>query len=323
MESFTSKSANKNSTDQLITINGNELSDGAPIPVVLEAGTESIGKLSIDQTIPGTTNGVQINAAIPTGDNNIGNMDIASLPVGNIGQKTMAASLSVVPASDITDLTYIGNVKTIDGGNATQGAKADAAVTDPTASACVIAALKGLLKQLQGTGSGGTPITVTRGTTTTVHNVIGPLVATGISTTGSPIVTGLTGHAFKAGDVVTVDKGFAAGSQTVLTVTSTTVTVGNNANADTTGLTMVLTSSVGAEIDCTGGNALSIHAEITGTGSWTFTLMGSPTSGGTFIAQEVNWVPVTRVALTASAGIVFPAHEKYNKIIATQNSGHA
>jgi hypothetical protein len=40
------------------------------------------------------------------------------------------------------------------------GAKADTAVTDPTTEASLIAALKGLLKQLQGDGSGSVPTTM-------------------------------------------------------------------------------------------------------------------------------------------------------------------
>ena len=40
------------------------------------------------------------------------------------------------------------------------GAIDDSAVTDPTANASMIAALKGLLKQLQGDGSGSAPITL-------------------------------------------------------------------------------------------------------------------------------------------------------------------
>lgn len=36
------------------------------------AGTNIIGKVGIDQTTPGTTNGVQVNAALPAGTNNIG-----------------------------------------------------------------------------------------------------------------------------------------------------------------------------------------------------------------------------------------------------------
>lgn len=52
-----------------------------------------------------------IVGALPAGDNNIGNVDIVSLPSGNIGQQAMAASVSVVPANNITDATYIGDIK--------------------------------------------------------------------------------------------------------------------------------------------------------------------------------------------------------------------
>lgn len=41
----------------------------------------------------------------------IGDVDILSLPAGNLDQQAMAASLSVVPASNITDATYIGDIK--------------------------------------------------------------------------------------------------------------------------------------------------------------------------------------------------------------------
>jgi len=52
-----------------------------------------------------------ISNALPAGDNNIGNVDIVTLPSGNLGMQAMAASLSIVPASDITDGTYIGDIK--------------------------------------------------------------------------------------------------------------------------------------------------------------------------------------------------------------------
>lgn len=44
----------------------------------LVASSAIIGKVGIDQTTPGTTNGVQVNAALPAGNNNIGDVDIAS-----------------------------------------------------------------------------------------------------------------------------------------------------------------------------------------------------------------------------------------------------
>jgi len=44
--------------------------------VGLSAGSNIIGKVSIDQTTPGTTNGVQVNAALPAGTNIIGKTGI-------------------------------------------------------------------------------------------------------------------------------------------------------------------------------------------------------------------------------------------------------
>lgn len=62
---------------------------------VLSAGSAIIGKVSIDQTTPGTTNGVQINAALPAGNNNIGDVDVASIVPGtgatNLGKAEDAA----------------------------------------------------------------------------------------------------------------------------------------------------------------------------------------------------------------------------------------
>lgn len=56
--------------------------DVVTLPAI-PAGTNIIGKVGIDQTTPGTTNGVQVNAALPAGNNNIGDVDIASaLPAG-------------------------------------------------------------------------------------------------------------------------------------------------------------------------------------------------------------------------------------------------
>lgn len=40
--------------------------------VGLNAGSNIVGKVGIDQTTPGTTNGVQVNAALPAGANTIG-----------------------------------------------------------------------------------------------------------------------------------------------------------------------------------------------------------------------------------------------------------
>lgn len=55
--------------------------------------------------------GISGDVLLRASDVNIGNVDIVSLPAGNLGQQAMAASLSTVPASNITDATYIGDIK--------------------------------------------------------------------------------------------------------------------------------------------------------------------------------------------------------------------
>lgn len=110
-----------------------------PWPVVATTGSAIIGKVGIDQTTPGTTNGVQVNAALPAGTNVIGHVITdtgsttavsnfpATQPVSgavtanqgtanatpwndnvaewggaatSLGQKTMGASVPVTIASD-------------------------------------------------------------------------------------------------------------------------------------------------------------------------------------------------------------------------------
>lgn len=63
--------------------------DASGSAVTVSAGSAIIGKVGIDQTTPGTTNGVQINAALPTGANAIGKLaanngvDIGDVTVNN------------------------------------------------------------------------------------------------------------------------------------------------------------------------------------------------------------------------------------------------
>lgn len=75
------------------------------------------------------------------------------------GIKKIADTVS----ADVTDRAarILGKITADDNAIAALGALAAAAVTDPTVSASVIALLKGLLKQLQGTGSGAAPVTLT------------------------------------------------------------------------------------------------------------------------------------------------------------------
>lgn len=71
----------------------------APGAAALPAGTNTIGKVQIDQSTPGTTNGVQVNAALPAGTNNIGsttgfvgyNETAGAVAIGAGGSNTLVA----------------------------------------------------------------------------------------------------------------------------------------------------------------------------------------------------------------------------------------
>ena len=65
----------------------------------LVAGTAIIGKIGIDQTTPGTTNGIQINAALPAGTNNIGDVDVLTLPATNTEGTALASLVRTVTVS--------------------------------------------------------------------------------------------------------------------------------------------------------------------------------------------------------------------------------
>jgi hypothetical protein len=63
----------------------------------LAAGTNIIGKVGIDQTTPGTTNGVQVNAALPAGTNLMGKVGIDQTTVGT----TNGVSLAQIGATTV------------------------------------------------------------------------------------------------------------------------------------------------------------------------------------------------------------------------------
>lgn len=69
--------------------------------VINDAGAAIIGKVGIDQTTPGTTNGVQVNAALPAGANVIGHVivDASGAVIGHV----------IVDSGTITAVTAITN----------------------------------------------------------------------------------------------------------------------------------------------------------------------------------------------------------------------
>lgn len=71
----------------------------------IPTGTNTIGKVGIDQTTPGTTNGVQVNAALPAGTNVLGKVSIDQTTPGTTNLVALAANQSV-------NLAQVGGVAT-------------------------------------------------------------------------------------------------------------------------------------------------------------------------------------------------------------------
>lgn len=79
--------------------------DGTGV-VGLAAGSAIVGKVAIDQTTPGTTNGVQVNAALPAGTNGI----------GNVGGKTVTVSSTPTLGGTAYGTNYsVGGIQTLTG----------------------------------------------------------------------------------------------------------------------------------------------------------------------------------------------------------------
>jgi hypothetical protein len=101
-------------------------SDQASIPVAatLQAGSAIAGKVGIDQTTPGTTNGVQVNAALPAGANSIGqvtanagtNLNTSALALEATqlaGNALTGAVNETAPATDIASSGLNGRLQRI------------------------------------------------------------------------------------------------------------------------------------------------------------------------------------------------------------------
>lgn len=102
-------------TGEAVTVTGGALSTsggGGGGTVTLGAGTAIAGKFGIDQTTPGTTNGVQVNAALPAGTNVIGKVSIDQTTPGTTNAvQTLSGSVAqIVPATSGGTTSYHANV---------------------------------------------------------------------------------------------------------------------------------------------------------------------------------------------------------------------
>lgn len=101
----------------------------------LGAGTALIGKVGIDQTTPGTTNGVQVNAALPAGTNVIGHT------ISDTGSTTAVTGTVTVSATNLsTNEAQINGVTPLMGNGVTgTGSQRVTIASDNTAIAVTAA----------------------------------------------------------------------------------------------------------------------------------------------------------------------------------------
>lgn len=90
------------------------------VQAAIPAGTNIIGKVGIDQTTPGTTNGVQVNAALPAGSNSIGVVG-ADPSKGGATPASVAINVSTATTTQLVALSgstkiYVTSFDVIAGG---------------------------------------------------------------------------------------------------------------------------------------------------------------------------------------------------------------
>jgi hypothetical protein len=94
----------------IVNADSSALPMGAATSAKQDTGNTSLS--SIDGKLPVLVDGkIPVDASVSIDSVDIGDVDIKEFPAGNLGQQLKAASLSVAPATDITDATYIGDVR--------------------------------------------------------------------------------------------------------------------------------------------------------------------------------------------------------------------
>ncbi len=86
---------------------------GGPLQPVVVVNPTGIGSptVAIDQSVPGVTNGVQVVAALPAGTNNIGDVDVLSLPAAVIaGMATLPAGVNNIGDVDVASIATGTNI---------------------------------------------------------------------------------------------------------------------------------------------------------------------------------------------------------------------
>jgi hypothetical protein len=192
--------------------------------VGVTAGSAIIGKVGIDQTTPGTTNGVQVNAALPAGANVIGGVTqsgtwninnvsgTVSLPTGAAtSAKQPALGTAGTASTDVITVQGIAGATAVkvDGSAVTQPVSGTVTANAGTGSFTVAQATASNLNAVvQGLGSAGTPsggiISVQGVVSGTAVNMQGTVAAYGQGTAGSPATGVLTVQGITNGTPISV-----------------------------------------------------------------------------------------------------------------------
>lgn len=115
----------------------------------LPAGTNILGRVGIDQTTPGTTNGVQINAAVPAGTNIIGRVGIDQTTPGttNLVSAAQSGTWTVQPGNTANTTPWLVTPTP----SSASGAAVTSASSTAAASNLVLKASEGNLYHLTAT----------------------------------------------------------------------------------------------------------------------------------------------------------------------------
>jgi len=134
-------------------------SGGGGSAVTLQPGSSVAGKFGIDQTTPGTTNGVQVTAALPTGANTIGAISNASFGITG----AIPAGSNVIGTVNIIPKTACGNtVSSV----ALSAVPTAATLATTAATTCVVAVV------LNNTNASPVTVTVTDNTGTPINDIL-------------------------------------------------------------------------------------------------------------------------------------------------------
>lgn len=193
---------------------------------------------------------------------NVGDVDIQTFPAANLSQRASAASLSVTPATDVTDATYIGDVKfgeALPAGTAVVGKVGIDQTTDGTTNAVHLVA---------GTALAG-KFSIDQVTANANEVVVKSITAGPLPDTSGSDLAGIHSSADTIAGAISSSR-----MQVDLKGTKGSVTTAHSA------ITETATSS---EIDCSGYNALLVETIVTvAAKNWTVKVTGCLSTGGTF-----------------------------------------